>query len=584
MLKVYLSSTNVDLKDYREAVTEILRAPLEFSVVDSYDAATGTVRESCLQDVATCQVYVGIIAWRYGHIPEDNNRERKSITELEYLRAKEVPGMARFLFLLDAAEPWPGDKDHDDIKNGSEDAATKIKSLRERVVVDRATLFKAQPADLAGKVLRALERWKAEQLEKEKQRHLTLAEAPVMAPERQRPHPRHLGCAGLLVHVSGTDNTSAQRIVSVLERDYAIQRFAFSPDDPPNLAALDSALAPCRTGLLLVTPASLARMKPRADMVAALTALIRERTGGCAVIRAGVTAAELPRQWSPVQTFDLGDWLAGGTAAIGGQLTDFINDVRSWNPDFDHRGLIGLQYAVIAMTAAEAKQLAANPQAVKPKLLEADYNYFLDMTARLTEKNIAWAERYGATRGAWRPFGGKTIEEFLHAAVSDINDQARENVSPRDQQNLRGHKIRLRPYQFQPLTGDDDERGKLYEQMKRRGCLVLVDELSMFEPTLRKAANAFLSDREVSVATLSPLDPMSFPLDQAVSDDGPLNVGKLLTRFRVALDPQCELAIASQARLKRWLRQSVPETLGFLENQGALPDRRADIVKLAFGS
>ena len=161
MLKVYLSSTKADLQKYREAVSEILRAPLEFSVIDSYDAATGTVRETCLQDVATCDVYIGIIAWRYGHIPEDDdNPEGKSITELEYLRARETPGMERFLFMLDPAEPWPGDPEHDDTKNDPDGAGKKIKALRDTVLKDRAVLFKAQPEDLAGKVLRALMRWK----------------------------------------------------------------------------------------------------------------------------------------------------------------------------------------------------------------------------------------------------------------------------------------------------------------------------------------------------------------------------------------------------------------------------------------
>jgi uncharacterized protein DUF4062 len=42
--------------------------------------------DKCLADVAACDLYVGIFAWRYGFIPPDNNPDNLSIAELEYRR------------------------------------------------------------------------------------------------------------------------------------------------------------------------------------------------------------------------------------------------------------------------------------------------------------------------------------------------------------------------------------------------------------------------------------------------------------------------------------------------------------------
>ncbi len=76
--QVYLSSTLNDLQDERAAV----RAALQHKclVIESYSADERTVRESCLADVAKCDLYIGILGLRYGHCPDGG----LSITELEF--------------------------------------------------------------------------------------------------------------------------------------------------------------------------------------------------------------------------------------------------------------------------------------------------------------------------------------------------------------------------------------------------------------------------------------------------------------------------------------------------------------------
>jgi hypothetical protein len=86
MAKVYVSSTIADLKQERQAVLEwLLRA--RHQAVDSYLPNSETVRESFLDDVGACDLYVLILGHRYGFQQPDNNPEGLSITQQEFRRA-----------------------------------------------------------------------------------------------------------------------------------------------------------------------------------------------------------------------------------------------------------------------------------------------------------------------------------------------------------------------------------------------------------------------------------------------------------------------------------------------------------------
>jgi hypothetical protein len=95
LAKVYVSSTIIDLQPERQAVLEWLRLA-RHQAVDSYLPDSDTVRESCLEDVGNCDLYVLILGHRYGFQPEQDNPEGLSITQLEYRRAGEcgIPRVA----------------------------------------------------------------------------------------------------------------------------------------------------------------------------------------------------------------------------------------------------------------------------------------------------------------------------------------------------------------------------------------------------------------------------------------------------------------------------------------------------------
>src|SRR5215471_10829389 len=86
LARVYVSSTIADLTGERRAVLDWLRLA-RHQAVDSYLPDSDTVRDSCLDDVASCDLYVLILGHRYGFQPPENNPQGLSITHLEFQQA-----------------------------------------------------------------------------------------------------------------------------------------------------------------------------------------------------------------------------------------------------------------------------------------------------------------------------------------------------------------------------------------------------------------------------------------------------------------------------------------------------------------
>ena len=117
-MKIYLSSTYLDLKDYRTSVYQTLCKIEGIHVVamENYVACDERPVNKCLDDVEKCDVYIGLFAWRYGFIPVGYSQ---SITHLEYLKSFEA-NKPIFIFLLDDKYKWPDsliDRPNDNIIN-----------------------------------------------------------------------------------------------------------------------------------------------------------------------------------------------------------------------------------------------------------------------------------------------------------------------------------------------------------------------------------------------------------------------------------------------------------------------------------
>ena len=152
-MRIYISSTSEDLLDYRLAVISALQRSGHTPVCMEHHAASDRApKEECLKEVATCDAYVGIFAWRYGFIPP---KCETSMTELEYREAikHKIPTL---IFLLDEKVEWPAE--YRESGMGGE----RIKRFREELQLSKWMRPFFNPDNLSTEVLAAINRLAAE--------------------------------------------------------------------------------------------------------------------------------------------------------------------------------------------------------------------------------------------------------------------------------------------------------------------------------------------------------------------------------------------------------------------------------------
>lgn len=143
-MKVFVSSTYEDLKEYRKAASDaILKMEHQPVMMEHILATTNPPKRECLDRVEESDIFLGIYAYRYGFIPKGDNI---SITEQEYhhaiLKGKEV-----YCFIIDENFEWPSKLKEDSIQ--LQDFLSKIKR-------DYTVKFFKTPKDLEVAVTQVL--------------------------------------------------------------------------------------------------------------------------------------------------------------------------------------------------------------------------------------------------------------------------------------------------------------------------------------------------------------------------------------------------------------------------------------------
>ncbi len=159
MAKIYISSTYSDLEKHRTAVYRTLqRMGHAVIAMEDYVATDQRPVDKCLADVAACDLYVGIFAWRYGYRPPHRNPQRQSITELEYRQARQTSKTC-LLFLAEeneaSAPPEAG-------AEASEDRRC-IQELRRELEREHVVSYFRNPDHLASLVSLAVRDWEQSQ-------------------------------------------------------------------------------------------------------------------------------------------------------------------------------------------------------------------------------------------------------------------------------------------------------------------------------------------------------------------------------------------------------------------------------------
>lgn len=143
-----ISSTAMDLPEHRKQVLEACLAVEIFPrVMESLPARDADAIRVSLEMVNAADIYIGIFAWRYGHIPEGH---AISITEMEFNRAveRQIPVL---IFLSDEEHPITFEM----VEVGDE-AQMKLAALKDRASKGRGRRKFKSPAELRAHVIQAL--------------------------------------------------------------------------------------------------------------------------------------------------------------------------------------------------------------------------------------------------------------------------------------------------------------------------------------------------------------------------------------------------------------------------------------------
>lgn len=151
--RIFVSSTYEDLVDYRKAAEQAINDQNQkYEGMEYMGALDSDATTASLDKVAKCDLFIGIYAHRYGHVPDSSN---KSITQQEYEHAKKL-GKPRICYLVDVNQPWVPMLIEDN--PGKE----KLNQFKEIVSKERVRDEFKDPTDLKYKVGRDLSNWLAE--------------------------------------------------------------------------------------------------------------------------------------------------------------------------------------------------------------------------------------------------------------------------------------------------------------------------------------------------------------------------------------------------------------------------------------
>jgi len=107
-LRVFISSTMRDLQEERTAIDQAISTPpFEARRAETTGARSACSRETVTQAVAECDIYLGIVAGRYGCVPPN---ESVSVTEMELNEAREL-GKPILLYLKQVEDRDPRQED-----------------------------------------------------------------------------------------------------------------------------------------------------------------------------------------------------------------------------------------------------------------------------------------------------------------------------------------------------------------------------------------------------------------------------------------------------------------------------------------
>jgi len=180
---VMISSTSIDLPEHRkEAIEACLREGVFPIAVEYLPARDADAIRVSLEMVDKADVYIGIYAWRYGHVPEGHD---KSITEIEFDRAVER-GIPILIFLIHKDHPLTIEMVETD-----KVAQEKLRKLKDRASHGRGRMQFKSAVDLRSHIIQSLGDLLREQEAASEERRAPSFHPPNITREAPKPYIAH---------------------------------------------------------------------------------------------------------------------------------------------------------------------------------------------------------------------------------------------------------------------------------------------------------------------------------------------------------------------------------------------------------
>jgi tetratricopeptide (TPR) repeat protein len=172
VLRIFISSTAIDLKSYRDKVRDAVLRMEELPIaMETFSGKGGSPAEECMM-AADADAVVCIVGHRYGYVPPvalDGDGER-SITWLEVAAAKKARKPV-YAFIVDPAAPWTEVKEQDRLTQEPPEktmeiveAVKQLKNFKDYLHANTLRWNFSNADELATLVVLALANFRAEQM------------------------------------------------------------------------------------------------------------------------------------------------------------------------------------------------------------------------------------------------------------------------------------------------------------------------------------------------------------------------------------------------------------------------------------
>jgi len=178
-----ISSTSLDLPEHRQqAIDACWRQGIFPRAMEHLPARDADAIRVSMEMVDEADIYIGIYAWRYGHVPVGHDI---SITEMEFNRAVER-GIPILVFTIHNDHPLTIT-----MVEADRDAQDKLKKLKERACHGRGRLEFKSPVELRSHIIQSLSALLKEQEAATQEKWVPSLHSPNFIPTAPEPYIAH---------------------------------------------------------------------------------------------------------------------------------------------------------------------------------------------------------------------------------------------------------------------------------------------------------------------------------------------------------------------------------------------------------